>query len=358
MFSEKLNAAFNVDQYTWAQWISICDALASEFNAVGALLLPLDKDSRSPWLINSASLDKIADIYIKDAWYKRDIRERGLPYLRSNGYTTDLDFITIEEMNKTPYYKDFLKPNGIGGFLAFSFMVKDEEWIASIQFPTGVYEFEPEKIALIPKIQNCLEQAANNTLNKIEKRWKYFIEDLTTIKQGIVLFGHDANISLNTDFSNQLLFKHKIKLNQNNKLKLQIKQTLKNIPTGISDEAFISKLSENHEVDLIYSINIVPDDLRVFNPSAAIMIILAEAKSTTAKINELLANDYELTKTEVRITQKLIDGLKLKEIAVELQISEGNARQHLKKIFRKANVESQLQLVVKILHDCSLLNVR
>src|SRR5262249_9262704 len=63
---------------------------------------------------------------------------------------------------------------------------------------------------------------------------------------------------------------------------------------------------------------------------------------------ELLRDRFDLTRSEARLTLRLVAGDKLQSAAVNLDISYETARGHLKNIFNKTGARRQAELVIRI----------
>lgn len=58
-------------------------------------------------------------------------------------------------------------------------------------------------------------------------------------------------------------------------------------------------------------------------------------------------NNVALTEMEWEVTQLVKKAMRNKEIAQELGIAEGTVRTHLRSIFRKLNIKSRAELIIK-----------
>lgn len=358
---EELYETLELAHDNFSYWLKVCDLMADFFGGVGAAIIPVDKNARLPWLIHSKSLRKLTSIYIKDEWYLNDVRENGLVYARQKGFTSDLDFITEDKMVVTPYYRDFLRPNGIGGFLAILFKVEEEEWVISIQFPFGTLSPKEELLGFISEIKNKVEIAALTSLDNLKQRISQIVSDATLFEHGVVLLDANNNVTYISDLAKQMLKNNNISINNGSFLNTGIKEKVKEVLNAYQGGALINEvhaLARGEQLDLFCKISNLPEELRIFNSSAVSIIILVEAKSHNLRQYNLLTHHYGLTKTESLLVIKLVEGVKLKDAATFLNISEGNARQHLKKIFRKIDVSAQTELIVKILRECTMIDNR
>ena len=97
---------------------------------------------------------------------------------------------------------------------------------------------------------------------------------------------------------------------------------------------------------LIHSIREVLDGGAPMSPSIARMVITNMQKTVPA-----VANDYQLTNREKEILQLLSKGNSFKMIAAELCISLDTVRTHIKKIYDKLHVCSQIEAVSKAINE-------
>jgi DNA-binding CsgD family transcriptional regulator len=88
--------------------------------------------------------------------------------------------------------------------------------------------------------------------------------------------------------------------------------------------------------------------LTMLNPMEREPLFLVKLK-TAASIPHWWLSVYNFTPKEQLLIDKLLTGLTLPEIAVQMQISHNTARTHLKHIFNKVHCTSQNQLLVTLL---------
>lgn len=97
---------------------------------------------------------------------------------------------------------------------------------------------------------------------------------------------------------------------------------------------------------LIHSIREVLDGGSPMSPSIARMII-----SNMQRPAPVCGNDYQLTNREKEILQSLSKGNSFKMIAAELTISLDTVRTHIKRIYDKLHVHSQIEAVSKAINE-------
>ncbi|HMO62199.1 MAG TPA: response regulator transcription factor [Ferruginibacter sp.] len=97
---------------------------------------------------------------------------------------------------------------------------------------------------------------------------------------------------------------------------------------------------------LIHSIREVLSGGAPMSPTIARMVI-----TNMQTVAATVANDYQLTNREKEILQLLSKGNSFKMIGAELSISLDTVRTHIKRIYEKLHVCSQIEAVSKAIHE-------
>src|SRR5690606_24308756 len=94
----------------------------------------------------SQSLAGLRESYFEHGWYRNDYRERGAARMLVQGYMTDQDVISRDEMKRHPYWQEHLAPNGFEWFLGLPLTAGHETWVATIQRSPAQGPFQMEEI--------------------------------------------------------------------------------------------------------------------------------------------------------------------------------------------------------------------
>src|SRR5262249_49811824 len=113
-------------------WVKALDKVASVTGSYGAVLLPVSGRmiSAVPF---SEPLRPSFETYVRDGWYHRDERHRGVSQMKRRGVVDDLDIFTNDQINKHPYYQEFLAPHGLRWFGGIAISCGNDLWCLSIQ---------------------------------------------------------------------------------------------------------------------------------------------------------------------------------------------------------------------------------
>jgi hypothetical protein len=133
------------------------DVVARESGGFGTVLLPVDK----PLLVTPVSpvLSETHDFYFKHGWDQRDARYRGLPRFKQSGFMVDLDYFSNEEIERNPYYQEFLGRFGLRWSAVLRIATPDGDCALSIQrtIKAGPFSASEQRVLARggPKLSNA-----------------------------------------------------------------------------------------------------------------------------------------------------------------------------------------------------------
>jgi len=94
-------------------WIQAVEAVSAYAGASGANMVSVS--ARGPLLMPAGRVAEFADRYVSEGWHLNDPRYRGEPILKARGICVDQDIVSAEEMQRLPYYTDWLKRLALAG---------------------------------------------------------------------------------------------------------------------------------------------------------------------------------------------------------------------------------------------------
>lgn len=94
------------------RWKGVLDKLAKLADAEGALLFAA-APGQPRWL-SSESIRSRIEAWINSPFYLKNPRGERLVPIKEPRFLTDLDAFTAEELEREPYYTNFLRPHGLG----------------------------------------------------------------------------------------------------------------------------------------------------------------------------------------------------------------------------------------------------
>ena len=348
-----LTDAFMTAAVDPSRWDTAMDAAAKATGSFGAILVPIR--GRTPALPTSASMQAVMDNYFCDGWAQHDERYRCLPVFMQKGVATEFDFTTPEEMARSAYYQELLRPYGLRWFAGVKVGDGEDVWGLSLQRSAEQGPFSPRELQRLAQLSRCLAGAAELAgafgsarleaaldafevsrmavamidrsgevlrLNRLAER--LLGPDLQIVRRRIVSSSRDATCALDRALSELLWSRGPNAFQPPVVLPRRIGRQIIAYPSRLSSavsEAFAFCQGLVVFVDLETRANLIAGDLRrVFN----------------------------LTTAEARLADCLLREESLKAAAESLSVAISTARNQLKAIYQKTSTHSQGQLIALI----------
>jgi hypothetical protein len=106
-----LTDAFMAAAIDPTRWDAAMDAAAKATDSFGAILLPVR--GRTPTFPVSDSMRPTVDAYVSVGWVHRDERFPSVRVVLRRGAVSEFDFITTEEIARSPFYQELLAVHGL-----------------------------------------------------------------------------------------------------------------------------------------------------------------------------------------------------------------------------------------------------
>jgi DNA-binding CsgD family transcriptional regulator len=105
-------------------------------------------------------------------------------------------------------------------------------------------------------------------------------------------------------------------------------------------------LQSDHSSPVVaYVLPLVGSEVRASQGSAEVAVFLCTREAAVPAVDALWATLFALTPAEVRVLQRLTQGLATKAVANELNVAEATVATHIKHIFEKTDTSKQSELV-------------
>ncbi|MDE2348715.1 MAG: hypothetical protein KGL92_09445 [Gammaproteobacteria bacterium] len=329
-------------------WEEALDDLAGAAQSAGATLVLQRTTPQS--IAVSASVRPFVDDYMN--FPIGDPREARVQPRLDQGFLTDADHFTREEIARDPYYQEFLRPRGFGWNAAAAL---SESLVISVKrgAPRGPYDSVDLAAlnAMLPGLRAVSRIATFAWYSRFHGQLDAFARigraalvldrrERVLAGNSIVPFGDGLDL-----ISGRLRAAH-----ADDQRRLQV--FLGALATGgASDEAghapiLIKRPSGARPllVDGIAS----REALRGLHSDAVAMLLITDLQRPVAANTDALVRHFDLTPTEARLAAAIGGGASLREAAGRLGISEAHARQRLKAIFHKTGTRRQSELALLI----------
>ncbi len=266
--------------------------------------------------------------------------------------------ISEGELQKTEFYTDFLKPNGMAyGFgVEIALPGKLPALLSALRSPRkGPFEAKEGRIleALLPHLQRALQLHFEVTLLRIANQGYELALDsfdravFGVSAKGKILFCNQAARQLLTEADGLRLRDNHLEAElpaQNTELKFLLRQA------ATSGEGFSrtgATLIERRSGKAAFRLTLMPfaNNLLSHIPELTTLAFVDDPSTRPLSRAAALRKLFHLSPTEARLVDLLASGADLAEASERLKMSAQTARFHLKSVFRKTGVKRQANLV-------------
>jgi DNA-binding CsgD family transcriptional regulator len=269
--------------------------------------------------------------------------------LQDQGFLTDLDLFTPEEMANDPFYRDFLPAYGGGwGLGCFLRCPTGEMLVMSAERPVSRGPFEPKFVKHMERLRPHYSRAA-----MIASRFKleravamtdaFAMLDLpaAVLKHGGRLHAANGQFQemIPAIFQDRLGGLHAVDTPGDALLQSALTWTEGTPPVLSVPLAAVGDRSPL-VVHLLPVRGVAHD---IFPGTATVMVVTAVVPSRVPDA-ELLQGLFDLTPAEARVARRIASGSVIKEIAAELRLSPATIRNQLRSVLAKTGLNRQVEL--------------
>jgi DNA-binding CsgD family transcriptional regulator len=339
-----------------AKWAGVCNTISTLIGGCGALMFPLGPDQAKMGLPHSESLEESFQHYIKDDWHTRDLRFGAMGAMRKNGFVTDADCIRHEDIDRSNYYQDFLRPNKLKWFAGIGIGSGSDFWVFSVQQALNKEPFLKADIEKILPYRDVLNNAA--TILKMLGYAK--ITGAATIMEqhgrAVIALDYDGRVVHLSALAQQYIGKA-YQLSQGRLYARHEKdrEPLDALIASLSHRKNLKPASRpiplSHEPDaaplVVYGTIIPEQERQIFYRATALLMIIDPERQQNISAN-LLIDYFDITKAEAKLAVSLLHGESVETHSLENAISPVTTRNHLQGLLRKTGSHSKAELIAKL----------
>ena len=333
-------------QITWRRSL---DLISEQVGGSGATIVPLK--GLLPERPTSSAFEEAIDVYVKDGWYKHDDRFRAMGAVRRKGFGTDLDFISEEEMRRSPYYQEWLRPFGLKWFAGVLISGLEEEWALSLQRSEAQGPFTDAEGTQLALLSRGLASSAMLANALGFARADAALDAFTASGKAVILFNRHGEI-IRANPAAEELFTDSFRIRQRRIVCPTAEETT-NLARAIQ-KACDSRIEyldlpvllkrPNKTSIIAYVSRSRGVAIDVLSPCQG-YVIFVDPYRRGLPTRSVLMDSFGLTGTEASVADMLRDGRSLRQISTEIGISYETGRTHLRNIFSKLDVHDQADLV-------------
>jgi DNA-binding CsgD family transcriptional regulator len=331
-------------------WPKVLGRLTALADSDGAALFTIDASRNVKFAtcgIHDAGMPKL----IEQGWMERNSRVRRGLAKRHPGFLTDLDMFSLEEMRTDPFY-DFVRANA-GGWCVGTLipMPSNDTVTLTIDRADSKGAISKETVAKLDQIRPHLARAGLMACRLGMERAKSMVAALEAVGLPAAVVRSDgrvlaANVRL-SDLRNQIVFRAFDHLS---------------LAHGDADALYRNALSESRQTAMVRTSSIPlpgtetdPAAIAHLIPTkgsaadlfsfASSLLVVTPLAAPNAPSEDVLNGLFDLTPAEVRVTQALVAGRSVAEIAASTGSTEATVRVQVRSVLAKTGTNRQAQLV-------------
>ena len=336
-----------------AMWPEILGEISGAVGATGAVLL--QSDLRTSDIPHSPGLSEMLNAYFGNEWHTRDLRaNRSFPLiLKGEIVITDHDIVTLDEMERSPFYNELHAPHGLRWFAGIGFRVGHALWGMSIQRSPQQGPFEANDKRLLVHLSQRLTEVATLSTAVGRIALSSATNALNAVRQPAIAidrFGFvlDANPAAEGLFDENLRTSNRRLVVGDAEAKLCLEKLTDRLRITVDTatlpcEPIVIRRREKSPV--ILRVLPVHGAARAPFLGARALLTLTAIEPRAGPKPALLSKAFGLTPAEARLASIIAEGLSPERAAEELAISKATARNQLKAIFAKTGSHRQSELV-------------
>lgn len=344
-----IGAAFAEAAVDSSRWDAAMEVAEKATESAGALLL--DMNGHLPRIPHSHSMIPLFEIYVRDGWIHRDERYRLIPFLAQRGVTTDLDLFTPDEIDRHPYYQEFLAPSGLRWYAGVKVAAGKDFWCLALQRSTKQSPFSSSELKQLAKLSQQLGASAALARVLGFARAEAALDAFDASGTPSMMLDNIGQV-VRANLSAEKLLGTDLQISRGQLASVDRKATK---ALGRAVQEMLGSLSPLQSMPpvplprlgkrplLAYAIRLPSVSPNALAPcQAAIVIIDPDAHPRPP--DAVLQTCFGLTLSEARLARKLSSGERLETVADQLGIAYQTARNQLKAIFAKTETHRQAEL--------------
>lgn len=332
-------------------WYRTLDRMAEIAGGEGTLLFATDLATSQ--FICSPNIAAVLQEFFDDGWAERNERGNRLVPIKEPRFLTDLDAFTAEELDRSPYYTEFLRPRGFGWCAGTTINSPTNDTIVfSIERLLRNGPVEPDALQTLDTLRPHLARAAILSARAGIERARATVIALETVGLPAAVINRSGKVvaanallagvapSITIGARDQVRF-------ANGTTQARFADALAASATAEARHAACSlplpATAENTPA-IVHVLPLRGAGRDVFS-GASILVYITALASKAALPASILEALFDLTPAEARVASLIADGLAVGEAATLLGVKDDTIRVQLKSIYAKTGLHRQADLV-------------
>lgn len=330
-------------------WTAVLDGMAQMSGGVGTLLFA---DTRSNMqLICSPSIQDFCDQWVNSRWLEHNTRGQRLIPIREPRFLTDLDGFSPEELDREPFYTEFLRSWGLGWCVGTAIRSPPGDTLVfSVEREHHKGPVERHQAEALDGLRPHLARSALLSARMGLERARAGVEVLQAVglpaavltSNGRALVFNEKLASLSPTIRIGARDKVSFGRSESTAIFESILPTLRDPKAG--GRSLPLPAESGSPPIIVHFLPIRRSALDIFSGAYALMYV-TELAIKAGPQPALLEALFDLTAAEAKVASQLVEGQSVSEIALRQGVASNTVRMQLKSIFAKTGVHRQAELV-------------
>jgi DNA-binding CsgD family transcriptional regulator len=330
-------------------WTAVLDGMAEISGGAGTLLFADTPSSMQ--LICSPSIRAFCDDWLSGPWVEQNARGQRLIPIREPRFLTDLDGFSAEEIEREPFYTQFLWPRGFGWCVGTAIRSPvGDTLVFSIERERKKGPVERSRVDALDVLRPHLARSALLSARMGLERARASVEALQAIGLPAVVLTRDGRaLVVNEAFASCA---PTIRIGARDKVifpRGESIATLEDILAMLCDpmaggRSIPLSAQAGRPPMIVHVLPMRRSALDIFSGAHALMYV-TEVTTQDGPQPALLEALFDLTAAEAKVASQLVEGQSVVEIALAQNVASNTIRKHLKSIFAKTGIHRQAELV-------------
>jgi DNA-binding CsgD family transcriptional regulator len=289
--------------------------------------------------------------YLERGWHEIDTFSHTAAKLHGRvRYIADTHLLDADVRKRDPFYQEFCRDWGLGGFVAWTFDLMGERWAYTLM-PRDPMSLTPETLALLDVFRPAADRACTLASTISATRARSVAEGLELAGRPTAVLDHTGRVAFMTPAAEALLghgfsvqggylsSDHRESDAQLRKLAALAGRALR--PHLVN---FAIHRRDGRRPIVAMPMHAGDHGLEGL-PGARVLLMLADLHGEGVPGVRILSDAFGLSAREAELAKRLLAGDSLEEAAAAMQISVSTVRQMVKRVFAKTNTSRQAELV-------------
>lgn len=333
-------------------WPPLLERLAGMVDAMGAGLFTVSGGA-APW-VASPALAPLMHAFMEDGWVEINTRAPRAEAYAHPGFITDLDVFSREEIDRDPFYQDFLIPAGIGWSTGTHIPLPTGDVVSITverRFERG--PVEQHYVDLLDRLRPHLARAAMLGARLALERAQTAAATLESLGLPAAVLGVRGQLlagnrllqpmvpSILLDASARLRFADP---RADRLLQAGVDMLARRHAKGGFPQSFPVAGEDGRPASVAHLLPVKGQARDVFGNMHSVLVVMPLSGTAVAPAG-LVQALFDFTPAEARVAIALGEGASVDDAARRLGVSRETVRTHLRAIFSKTGVSRQSALV-------------